>query len=131
MLKLFLNNSFFVILFLLVSCSSPQDNLSVDSPEPNSNYQLPLAYQQHRSQQKYFQSEDGSIAYTDHGEGDVLVLLHGVPTSSWMYRKIIPDLQQDFRVISVDLLGYGSSEKQKTAARIICQHRKLQMSKAC
>jgi len=74
-------------------------------------YTKPAIYQEHRAQQRSFQSSTGKIAYTDHGEGPVLVLLHGVPTSSWMYRKIIPDLQQSMRVISVDHLGFGSSEK--------------------
>ena len=74
-------------------------------------YAAPAAYQSHRDQQRLFQSPDGHLAYTDHGTGPVLVLLHGVPTSSWMYRKIIPELQQDIRIISIDHLGFGSSDK--------------------
>lgn len=98
---------FFCIL-LFVSCSSQKlDVLSA----PTEVYELPKTYQQHRSQQQYFSTNDGSIAYTDHGEGEVLVLLHGVPTSSWLYRKVIPGLQNRFRVISIDFLGYGSSDK--------------------
>ena len=93
---------------LLASCSSTK--LIVPSA-PTERYELPETYKQHRSQQQYFSTSDGSVAYTDHGEGDVLVLLHGVPTSSWMYRKIIPDLQNNFRVITIDFLGYGSSDK--------------------
>ena len=59
----------------------------------------------------------GKIAFTDHGPQDAnapaIVLPHGVPTSSWMYRKLVPSLQQNMRVITVDYLGYGSSEKPK------------------
>jgi len=77
------------------------------------HYALPLTYEEHRAQQQMFETPAGNMAYTDHGKGKVLLLLHGVPTSSWMYRKIIPQLQQNFRVISVDLLGYGSSAKPK------------------
>lgn len=77
-------------------------------------YTLPAAYQNHRDQQRSFDSQSGKIAYTDHGSGPVLVLLHGVPTSSWMYRKMISDLQADMRVISVDHLGFGSSDKPDT-----------------
>ena len=76
-----------------------------------SSYAAPATYQEHREQQQKFASSSGNIAYTDHGSGPVLVLLHGVPTSSWMYRKIIPELQQTMRVISVDHLGFGSSDK--------------------
>ena len=76
-------------------------------------YKLPSNYQEHRSQQQLFGEQDRQIAYTDHGKGPVLVLLHGVPTSSWKYRKIIPELQKNMRVISIDCLGFGSSDKPK------------------
>ncbi len=75
------------------------------------DYQAPRSYEEHRAQQQMFATPAGDIAYTDNGTGEVLIVLHGVPTSSWLYRKIIPQLQRDFRVISVDLLGYGSSAK--------------------
>ncbi len=74
-------------------------------------YVAPVKYADHRAQQKLFEAEGGNIAFTDHGTGPAIVLLHGVPTSSWMYRKIIPTLQQNMRVITVDQLGYGSSQK--------------------
>jgi len=76
-------------------------------------YAAPKIYADHRAQQKFFDTGIGKIAFTDHGATDapVIVLLHGVPTSSWMYRKVVPDLQKDLRVITVDQLGYGSSEK--------------------
>lgn len=99
--------------FLLVACGTflpeKKDPMTVKAGW----YQLPESYQQHRMQQDYFETRDGKIAYTDTGSGKALVLLHGVPTSSWLYRKIIPELQKDFRVITVDLLGYGSSDKPK------------------
>jgi len=74
-------------------------------------YVAPKDYQSHRDQQKIFASNAGKMAFTDHGEGKTIVLLHGVPTSSWMYRKVIPLLQSRHRVVAIDLLGYGSSEK--------------------
>jgi pimeloyl-ACP methyl ester carboxylesterase len=44
--------------------------------------------------------------------GNAVVLLHGVPSSSWMYRYVLEDLQNDeLAVIAPDLLGYGSSSK--------------------
>jgi len=75
------------------------------------NYNAPVEYSDHRAQQKLFETEGGKIAFTDHGSGPAIVLLHGVPTSSWMYRKVVPKMQQNLRVITVDQLGYGSSEK--------------------
>jgi len=80
-------------------------------------YQMPRVYEDHRSQQKAVTIDGHQIAYTDHGKGPTLLLLHGVPTSSWLYRKMIPNLQDHFRVVSVDLLGYGSSSKPKKPSR--------------
>lgn len=81
------------------------------------SYVLPADYDAHRAQQQLFETGSGKIAFTDHGPQRVnaptIVLLHGVPTSSWMYRKVVPQLQQNLRVITVDQLGYGSSEKPK------------------
>ena len=46
----------------------------------------------------------------DKGEGEVLLLLHGVPTSGWLYRHMIDTLAKSYRVIAPDMLGYGSSD---------------------
>lgn len=51
------------------------------------------------------------IAYVDTGEGDPIVLLHGNPTSSYLWRNIIPELEGSGRVIVPDLIGQGDSEK--------------------
>jgi haloalkane dehalogenase len=62
---------------------------------------------------QYYQSFDGyQMAYTNEGDGTPILLLHGVPTSSYLFRKMIPLLvNKGYRVIAVDLLGYGQSEK--------------------
>ena len=72
-----------------------------------------VAYNSFRNAQKSFQTSVGPMAYTDRGKGSPIILLHGVPTSSWMYRKVIPGLAENHRVIAVDLIGYGSSAKPK------------------
>ncbi len=78
-------------------------------------YKLSENYANHRLQQKRFVTSGGTLGAVDVGQGPALVLLHGVPTSSWLYRKMIPELQDDFRVIAIDLLGYGSSDKPSIA----------------
>ncbi len=62
---------------------------------------------------KTFASSQGTIKYIDKGQGTVLLLLHGVPTSSWLYRKMIGELSQNHRVIAPDMLGFGSSDSPK------------------
>ena len=49
------------------------------------------------------------MAYVEVGEGDPIVLLHGNPTSSYLWRKVIPHLQG--RCIAPDLIGMGDSDK--------------------
>ena len=51
------------------------------------------------------------IAYLEAGSGDPIVLLHGNPTSSFLWRNIIPELEGRGRVIAPDLIGQGDSEK--------------------
>ena len=51
------------------------------------------------------------IAYLEAGAGDPIVLLHGNPTSSFLWRNIIPELERCGRVIAPDLIGQGDSEK--------------------
>lgn len=72
-----------------------------------------LTYSNFRAQQKTFQSQSGKIKYIDQGKGNVIVLLHGVPTSSWLYRNMIDELAKTHRVIAPDMLGFGSSDSPK------------------
>ncbi|MFT4822438.1 MAG: haloalkane dehalogenase [Halioglobus sp.] len=61
---------------------------------------------------KKFATVNGKqIAYVEEGRGDPIVLLHGNPTSSFLWRNVIPELVQSGRVIVPDLIGQGDSEK--------------------
>jgi haloalkane dehalogenase len=51
------------------------------------------------------------IAYVEAGTGDPIVLQHGNPTSSYLWRNIIPHLEGLGRCIAMDLVGMGDSEK--------------------
>ena len=51
------------------------------------------------------------MAYIDVGTGDAVVFLHGNPTSSYLWRNIIPHLAADFRCVAPDLIGMGDSAK--------------------
>ena len=52
-----------------------------------------------------------TIAYQDTGQGQPLLLLHGWPTSSYLWRNIGPVLAREMRVITPDLPGFGASSK--------------------
>ncbi|MEE2663334.1 MAG: haloalkane dehalogenase [Myxococcota bacterium] len=51
------------------------------------------------------------MAYVEVGEGDPIVLLHGNPTSSYLWRNVIPALEGIGRCIAPDLIGMGDSQK--------------------
>lgn len=52
---------------------------------------------------------DTELAYVDEGSGPPLVFLHGNPTSSYLWRNIIPPLAQQARCLAPDLVGMGAS----------------------
>lgn len=56
----------------------------------------------------------GEVAYGVFGEeGPPLVLVHGTPMSSYLWRDVAPVLAERHTVYVYDLLGYGDSEKRK------------------
>ena len=52
-----------------------------------------------------------SMAYVEVGKGDPIIFLHGNPTSSYLWRNIIPHLEPHGRCIAPDLIGMGDSDK--------------------
>lgn len=61
---------------------------------------------------KKFKTINGKrMAYVEVGEGDPIVFLHGVPTSSYLWRNVMPHLEGQGRLIAPDLIGMGDSEK--------------------
>lgn len=64
-----------------------------------------------RLEKRRLKVSGGELAYLDEGDGPPAVLLHGFPTSSHLWRDLVPMLAPRFRAIAPDLLGYGDSEK--------------------
>jgi haloalkane dehalogenase len=61
---------------------------------------------------KKFATVNGKqMAYVEHGEGDPIVFQHGNPTSSYLWRNIMPHCEGLGRLIACDLIGMGDSEK--------------------
>ncbi len=57
------------------------------------------------------------MAYVEAGTGDPIVLLHGNPTSSYLWRDVIPPLAEVGRCIAPDLIGMGDSDKVGSGPR--------------
>jgi haloalkane dehalogenase len=51
------------------------------------------------------------MAYVDEGTGDPIVFLHGNPTSIFLWRNVMPHLEGQGRLIAIDMIGMGDSEK--------------------
>jgi haloalkane dehalogenase len=78
---------------------------------------------------------DHRIHYVDEGEGSPLVLVHGSPTTSALWRHQIPTLSKRFRVIAPDVLGFGKSvapdagvsfAQQANALRALLDHLRIE-----
>lgn len=66
---------------------------------------------------QYVKVNGQSMAYVELGAGDPIVLLHGNPTSSFLWREIAPQLADFGRVIVPDLIGMGDSDKLAVTGR--------------
>lgn len=60
---------------------------------------------------RYVEVNGMRIHYVDEGKGETVLCLHGEPTWSYLYRKMIPLLSARHRVIAMDFVGFGRSDK--------------------
>ncbi|MCB0412661.1 MAG: alpha/beta hydrolase [Bdellovibrionales bacterium] len=54
----------------------------------------------------------GQVHYIDEGKGPCIVFLHGIGASVFTWRKILPELKHNYRVVALDLPGFGYSDKR-------------------
>jgi haloalkane dehalogenase len=73
------------------------NNSSISAVDPYERHRIPVL--------------DSEMSYIDTGEGDPIVFLHGNPTSSYLWRNIIPHLVKHGRCLAPDLIGMGQSGK--------------------
>ena len=84
---------------------------------PTGRARAPLTHDAFRQRQKSVELDGLSykplrVAYTDVGTGDPVILLHGIPTWSFLYNEVIPLLAETARVIAPDFLGHGYSDRR-------------------
>lgn len=60
---------------------------------------------------KFVDVKGAQMAYVDEGDGPVVLFLHGNPTSSYLWRNVIPYVTDGYRAIAPDLIGMGDSGK--------------------
>ena len=73
------------------------------------------------------------VAYYEEGNGEPLLLLHGCPFSSYIWRKVIPRLSSHYRCLAPDLLGLGDTETPEGADWSLrgCYEPAIRMPAAC
>lgn len=64
-----------------------------------------------RYEKKHIEVNGKSMAYAEVGEGDPIVFIHGNPTSSYLWRNVMPHVEDLGRLIAPDLIGMGDSDK--------------------
>src|SRR6266852_2802600 len=82
--------------------------MTVAFPERNRENMISATFPYQKQRQLVLGLE---MAYVDEGQGDPIVFLHGNPTSSYVWRNIIPYVQGFGRIIAPDLIGMGDSQK--------------------
>lgn len=98
-------------LMALIPCAA-SCSLSNPTGSATRTYAEVVTYEDHVLRMEAAELQSGQLAYLDEGSGPVVVLMHGIPTSSWMYRKVVRGLvEQGHRVIAPDLMGMGASER--------------------
>lgn len=71
---------------------------------------------------RWFESSAGRMHYLDEGSGPPLLLCHGNPTWSFLYRHIVRALRDRFRCVAVDYLGFGLSDRPDGYGYTIAEH---------
>jgi pimeloyl-ACP methyl ester carboxylesterase len=65
------------------------------------------------SEMKHLDLHGDRVAYRDAGEGEALLLIHGMAGSSATWRAVMPQLAKKYRVVAPDLIGHGESGKPR------------------
>jgi len=74
---------------------------------------------------KWFDGAGPRVHYVDEGEGPPVVMFHGNPTWSLLYRKVIAQLKGQFRCIAMDYPGFGLSERPTGYGYTAAEHAEI------
>jgi len=96
--------SFIPFIFLLLTACNPYQNITKISSMKDLKYDYPV---------KYAELSNGiNLAYIDEGKGsETILMIHGLGSYLPAWKKNINELSKNYRVIAIDLPGYGKSSK--------------------
>ena len=78
-----------------------------------------------QAMQKVAEIGERFVSYVDEGAGEPVILIHGIPTWSYLWHRIIPVLSEQNRVIAPDLIGFGYSDKSDNFDRSIARQTEM------
>ncbi|CAN5525136.1 alpha/beta hydrolase [soil metagenome] len=84
-----------------------------------------MNWREFQARQRVSEVGDRFISYIDEGQGDVVVLLHGIPTWGFLWHELIAPLSRTHRVLAPDLAGFGFSDKSDRFDRSIARQAEL------
>ena len=84
------------------------NNSSISAVDPYERHRIPVL--------------DSEMSYVDTGQGNPIVFLHGNPTSSYLWRNVIPHLEKHGRCLAPDLIGMGQSGKSPSGSYRFVDH---------
>ena len=86
---------------------------------------FPVPHELFPVEHRFIELDGARIHYVDEGSGDTLLLLHGNPSWSFLYRKMIPALRDQFRCVAVDYPGYGMSDAPPSYRYLPAEHSRI------
>ena len=84
-----------------------------------------MTWRDFQRQQRVTEVRDTFISYLDEGQGEPVVLLHGIPTWSYLWTPVLGTLTRAARVLAPDLAGFGFSDKRDRFDRSIARQAEL------
>lgn len=84
-----------------------------------------MTWREFQRLQRVAEVGDRFISYVDDGSGEPVVLLHGIPTWSYLWMPVLGSLTRSARVLAPDLLGFGFSDKRDMFDRSIARQAEI------
>lgn len=100
---------------LLDSSEAPSDLIKIASQRDGFQDEYPF-------ESRWIEIDGRVMHYIDEGQGPVLLMVHGNPTWSFAWRNLVKQLSGQYRVIAVDHLGCGFSQKPQDDVYALAQH---------
>ena len=98
----------FVLSILLVKNINAQDVYAGKNTKVEKDISADFPFES-----RFINIGEDTIHYVESGEGDPILLLHGLPANAYLWRNVIPNVDNNKKVIALDFLGFGKSSFPK------------------